>query len=298
MTKLQIAIFIIMAAQSSFGQQFTDLFGDYLGQTTPGDTAVIFAPGIVSIENSSEHCLAVSPKGDEMFFTSGSGWPNSKIMHVKKLGVKWLPAKPAVFLANDCATQPAFSPDGKYLYFSSSRGKSDIRQYSIWRCRKTGNEWSDPEHVIEMSGDLIMLFHPSVDYDGSVYFLRWDFPNQTGDLYVAKVSGDRLAEPVKLSFPINTEFSEVRPTVDPLGRYMLFVSDRPGGFGGKDVYVCYKNPDETWTIPQNLGSELNTPDDDDVFTISPDGKYWFFEKNDDIYWRESSLNSDNATVKY
>lgn len=100
---------------------------------------------------------------------------------------------PAAFLINDGATQPAFSPDGKYLYFSSNRGKSDNRYYNIWRSEKFGNDWSEPENVIEMSGDLIMLFHPSVDRDGSVYFLRWDFINQTGDIYVCKASGSKLA---------------------------------------------------------------------------------------------------------
>lgn len=81
--KKELMIFAFtLFAECSFGQQFTDLHGDYLGQTPPGDSAVIFAPGIVSKENSREHCLAVSPNGDEMFFASGR-WPNSKIMHVK-----------------------------------------------------------------------------------------------------------------------------------------------------------------------------------------------------------------------
>jgi Tol biopolymer transport system component len=224
-----------------------------------------------------------------MFFTTGT-WPNSIIMHVKENGDKWGKPEPATFLKNDWATQPAFSPDGQFLYFSSSRKETDIRLYSIWRCKKIANGWSEPENVINMEGDLIMLFHPSIDSSGSVYFLRFDYPNQTGDLYVAKASGDMLSDPVKLDSPISTEFNEVRPTVDPQGRYLLYVSDRPDGFGGKDVYVCHRNPDGTWSVPQNLGSELNTPGNDDVPTISPDATYWFFEKDGNIYWRESPLN--------
>lgn len=274
----------------------TDTNGLYLCQKPPGNTLELFAPGIVSKKGSNEHCLAVSPRGDEMFFTTGSGWPHSKIMHVKKLGDNWSPAEPAAFLKDDWATQPAFSPDGRYLYFSSSRGKSDIRLYSIWRCKKTGDGWSEPENVIAMSGDLIMEFHPSVDRDGSVYFLRWDFPNQTGDLYVARAEGDKLAEPAKLGSPISTAFNEVRPTIHPLGRYLLFVSDRPGGCGGTDLYVCYRNNDETWSAPRNLGPELNTSGDDDVPTISPDGKYWFFEKQNDIYWMKAPLLEAQESV--
>jgi hypothetical protein len=287
MERKLIIIVIVSFVIGLTGVQAQTSNSSYLGQKPPGKTPELFAPGIVSVENTKEHCLAISPKGDEMFFTAGAGWPNSKIMHVKKAGIQWLPSEPATFLKNDWATQPAFSPDGQYLYFSSSLGEIDIQSYRICRCKKIGDEWTEPEVVIDMPGNLIMEFHPSVDRDGSVYFLRWDFPNQTGDLYVAKAIGDKLEEPVKLKSPISTEFSEVRPTVDPLGKYLLFVSDRPGGCGGKDVYVCHRNPDGAWSDPQNLGPEVNTPGNDDVPTISPDGKYWFFEKNDDIYWRES-----------
>ena len=45
------------------------LTGDYLGQTPPGSTPVIFAPGIVSTAGKNEHTLSFSPDGTEMFFT-------------------------------------------------------------------------------------------------------------------------------------------------------------------------------------------------------------------------------------
>jgi hypothetical protein len=57
MKKTLIISLLVLVAQFSFGQQFTDLHGDYLGQTPPGDTPVVFAPGIIS-KNGLEHSAA------------------------------------------------------------------------------------------------------------------------------------------------------------------------------------------------------------------------------------------------
>jgi hypothetical protein len=276
-----------------------DLQGPYLGQTPPGPVPQVFAPGVISVEGSSERSLSLSPQGDELFFTRGTGWPNSKIMHMERHGDQWSRPEPASFLKDDWATQAVFSPDGQYLYYATSHGKPDIRYYSLWRSKKDKNGWSKPESVIDMGDGLMMEFHPAVARSGSLYFLYWDFPNQTGDLYVAKLIDGRYAAPVLLGPPISTQHNEVRPTVDPNEKYPLFESDRPGGYGGTDVYIAFRTSNGTWSAPRNLGPTVNTPDDDDVPNISPDGKYWFFSMKGDIYWRQAptALLDPNAPIQ-
>jgi hypothetical protein len=264
-----------------------DLKGPYLGQKPPGQVPEILAPGVISVEDSKEHCLSLSPKGDELFFTRGTGWPYSKIMHMKRQGDEWSMPETASFLKDDWVTQAVFSPDGQYLYYSTSHGKSDIRYYSLWRSKKDGDRWSEPEGVIDRGGGLMMEFHPSIARNGSVYFLYWDFSNQTGDLYVARLMNGRYTSPVILGPPISTEYNEVRPTIDPDEKYLLFESDRPGGYGETDIYIAFRNGDGTWSSPKNLGPTVNTPAVDDVPNISPDGQYWFSSVNGDIYWRQA-----------
>jgi Tol biopolymer transport system component len=259
----------------------------YFGQKPPGLTPEVFAPGLISVEGTNENCLSLSPKGDEIFFTRSSSWPRCKIMHMKKQGDQWSKPEVASFLKDDWATQAVFSPDGQYLYFSTSRGKSDIRNYNIWRSKKNGSEWSSPESVIDMGAGLMMEFHPSVTRDGSVYFIYWDNSRLTGDIYVSRPVDGNFAPPVIIGPPISTSYNEFRPTIDPNERYLLFESDRPGGNGGTDIYISFRNPDGTWSAPKNLGPTINTPGDDDVPNISPDGKYWFSEINGDIYWRDA-----------
>ena len=69
MKKELSTIVLILIAQSSFAQEFTDLYGDYLGQVPPSDTPVVFAPGIVSTDSIIQHSApAFSPDGNEVFW--------------------------------------------------------------------------------------------------------------------------------------------------------------------------------------------------------------------------------------
>ena len=51
------------------------------------------------------------------------------------------------------------------------------------------------------------------------------------------------------------------PSVSPDGRTLFFVSDRPGGFGGTDIWYC-ENLGNQWSAPINLGPKVNTPGDE------------------------------------
>jgi hypothetical protein len=57
---------------------------------------------------------------------------------------------------------------------------------------------------------------------------------------------------------------------------IYFASDRKGGYGGTDLYVCRRLPNGKWAEPENLGEEINTPFDEDFPNLSPDGKTLFF----------------------
>jgi Tol biopolymer transport system component len=283
-TTAAIGCMVLFVAGLAFA---ADPKGPYLGRKPLGPTPEVFAPGVISVEGSTERSLSLSPKGDELFFTRSTGWPHSTIMHMKQRGDTWSMPERASFLKDDWATQAVFSPDGQYLYYSTSRGKSDIRYFSLWRSRKTGDAWSEPQSVIDIGGGLMMEFHPSVARSGSVYFLSWDFERQTGDIYVARLIDGKYAEPALLGPPVSTEHNEVRPTVDPNERYLLFESNRPGGYGETDIYIAFRDADGTWSSVRNLGPTINTPGVDDTPNISPDGKYWFFSRGGDVYWRQA-----------
>jgi Tol biopolymer transport system component len=257
---------------------------DYFGQTPPSDSAVLFTAELISDTSKKTSTLAISLNGDEVFFSFGI-WPNTIIMQTTKSGNKWSKPDTAVFLKNTWATEPSFSPDGKYLYFSSSKGKTVISDYSLFRSEKKETGWSEPEICFDAGGDSIWEFHPTITRDGSLYFCYWNSKTQSGDIYMSKSIENKFSEPVKMEEQISTDSSDVDPFAGPDGDYIIFASNRSGGYGGFDQYIAFKNNDGSWTKLKNMGKKFNTEKDNYDIDISPDGKYVFEYLNNHIYWR-------------
>ncbi|MEM7037275.1 MAG: hypothetical protein AAF570_09870 [Bacteroidota bacterium] len=75
--------------------------------------------------------------------------------------------------------------------------------------------------------------------------------------------------------PFNSDdYSVGHPCMGPAGRSLYFVSDKPGGYGGTDVYVTYKRG-ESWTPPKNLGPEINSKGDEMFPWVSNTGVLYF-----------------------
>lgn len=282
-----ISIALIYSLFASCGSEKTKSASfDYFGQTPPGNTPELFSPGIISVKDVKDAAIAISPEGDEVFFVRGT-WPATRIMHMEKSESGWSEPDTAEFSEDCWTTEPAFSPDGQYLYFSSSKGKSYITNYSLWRIKKTASGWSEPESLFDIGGSSIWEFHPSLSSDGSLFFCWWDTTKMVGDIYVSKCNDEGCLDPVKIGGQVNTESTEADPYADPDGEYIIYSSVRSGGYGMLDNYVSFRNADGTWADPVNMGSEYNTEKDDYDLDISPDGRYIFLYLNDDIYWRQA-----------
>ncbi len=72
----------------------------------------------------------------------------------------------------------------------------------------------------------------------------------------------------------DNNYSTGHPTLSKDGQTMYFVSTRPGGLGGSDIYVCYKNGD-AWTEPENLGPAINTAGNEMFPFIGNEGNLYF-----------------------
>lgn len=103
--------------------------------------------------------------------------------------------------------------------------------------------------------------------------------------------------------PVNTEHLDSAPFIAADESFIIFESDRPGGFGQQDLYVSFRRDDE-WSTPANLGSAVNTEQIEDEAYVSPDGKYLFFNRraayttrqHTDIYWVDFAAVIDTASA--
>jgi len=96
------------------------------------------------------------------------------------------------------------------------------------------------------------------------------------DIWISKFDGVRWEPVTKLKKGINTKHWESHGYITEDGNLMVFASDRPGGFGGLDLYISRLDEDGEWGTPVNLGPEINTPfNEDRPFLINHEMKLYF-----------------------
>lgn len=96
-----------------------------------------------------------------------------------------------------------------------------------------------------------------------------------GNIYESILNGDVWSEPTKLPKPINSKKHESSASIAPDGRTIYFVSNRKGGKGGSDIWKCRQGING-WENAENLGSNINTDQNEEGVFIHPDGKTLYF----------------------
>jgi hypothetical protein len=96
---------------------------------------------------------------------------------------------------------------------------------------------------------------------------------------MSKLIGDKWSTPEKLPETINSEYKESSASLSPDGNTLYFTSNRPGGFGGMDIYISRKLPNGKWGQAQNIGKPINTEYDEESPFIHYDGTTLFYSSN-------------------
>jgi hypothetical protein len=271
-----VMIFVVLAQAG-----FPALNGPYLGQKRPGPTPEIFAPGIVSL-GFHEHNIAISPDGKEIFFVAASSdFSRYLIMTTRLETGGWTMPEVAPFSGGCNDGAPAFSPDGKRLYFSSRRPHpsegASADDFDIWFVERKDDSWTSPTNLGGPVNSGQNEVNPSVASDGTIYFQRIaKLGTLDWDLYRAPLRNGMYDPPEKLPAPVNTEANEAGPFIAPDGSCLLFQSNRPGSYGVMDIYITYRTKSNDWSDPVNLGEKVNSPYSDWGPVVSPDGQYLFF----------------------
>jgi Tol biopolymer transport system component len=264
----------------------------YLEQTPPGDSAIVFAPGIVSLENRLETYPTFSPDGKEMFFSVvNAAWTEGKILCTRLENGAWTKAEAAPFSDNRYINWESYiAPDGKKMFFASNRPPSS--GMDVWMVERTSDaSWSAPVHLPDPVNSLAEDGSACVANSGILYFksLR-SGGTGTSWLYRAILKDGAYPQIESLGNIIETVSGETEPYVSPDESYLIFISQtRTGGKGGWDLWICFRNHDGSWTQPVNMGPKINTADDEYGPRVTHDGKYLFFTrekrgKTMDIYW--------------
>lgn len=270
---------------------FPVLTGSYLGQKPPEMTPEIFAPEILQANPSwFWHGSPVfSPDGNEMYWTKYVVNKGMRLWHMVQKGNNWLVPKKAPF-ASDCnENNPIYSKDGNTIYYISEKAVG-----SLFFVNRTPSGWSLPKNIaLQIPENTNFGWEFSFAKDLELYIPLMN--DNHFDLYYATSTKGRYTDFKNMGSKINSLNSETTPFVDPDKQFIIYSSDRPDGFGGADLYISFRNSDDTWTESLNMGIEINSASNDLWPSVTSDRKYFFFcrldraKKGYQPYWVDAKI---------
>lgn len=183
---------------------------------------------------------------------------------------------------------PVVTSDEDVLYFTSRRpgtttgpkGEKDVSIDEFWEdvyvTYNFNGKWTKPKN----SGPpLNTVGHEStnnISPDGELLLLCIDESGQ-GDIYESHLQNLAWTKPVVIPEPISTKYHETSVTINKTKDTLYFVSERPGGQGGKDIYMATRpGPTIPWSSVVNLGPVINTRYDEESVFLMPDGRTLYF----------------------
>ena len=207
--------------------------------------------------------IAISPEGKEIYFTLDSYKSEiGSIAYIKKEDEGWSEPEIVSFSGKYRDLEPAFSSDGKTLYFASNRpvhkDSTAPNDYNIWKVVRDVNSWSSAVVLDTAINTEYNEFYPSVAKSGNIYFTS-DRPTEVGreNIYLSEFGKEGFKDAIPLGEGINSKYYEFNAFVAPDESFLLFSAIRPKeGVGGGDLYISFNQ--NGWQKAQPL-KLVNTP---------------------------------------
>lgn len=181
---------------------------------------------------------------------------------------------------------PTINADETFMVFTTRRPEENMNnrlaqdnEYyeEIFYTKKVDGEWTPARNL---SGPLNNSYHNAsinLSPDGKEMLLYHD--SNGGDILASFLQPNGTWTDPEEILEINTEYIENSATITADGTKLYFSSNRPGGYGGTDIYVSVKDAKGRWGTPRNLGRNINTEMDEDGVYVSASGKHLYFSSN-------------------
>lgn len=253
------------------------------GQSPPKMKPVPFAPTIIPARMTLLSCLTLS-LDERTFLWAVSRNPASGAIVFSNFDGETL-SKPEFLsgLNRYNYGSPFYSYDGKKIYFSSSQpfpGEQKAPFKRVWVVEADGSNWNSPKPLGGEINSVDVGSQISISRCGNIYFAASRLDKLAEDIYVSRLINDVYTKPIPLKGKINSEFIETDPFIDPEERYLIFSSARKENCGAFDLYISYNQLDNEWSDAIHLEEPINSKYFDRFPSITRDGKYLFFVRND------------------
>ena len=250
--------------------------GPYLGQTPPGSTPKVFAPGIVNTEEFIEIQGMFGADMNTFYFVR----LDEKDIALNVIEYKNNQWKQSV--VKQGVSAPSISSDGKTIYLNNSYIK------------RTSDGWSElTNHGAPFEDIDIMRL--SASSNGTYYFDTYTPKLDTAIRYSRLING-KYEQPKSLGPQFGIGRYNAHPYIAPDESFIIFDSVREDGQGRSDIYISYRAADGSWGPAINMGDKINTAHSEKNPSLSPDGQFLFFDKRTkrgneevNIYWVDAQI---------
>ena len=267
----------IMMSSISHAQGVTPIpDGPYLGQTPPGLTPEIFAPGIV---NTEEFIEIEGMFGADMktFYFVRRDEKDISLNVIKYKNNKWQQS-----VVKQGVSEPSISLDGKTIYLKNKF------------IERTSDGWSELKSLGAPLGNIDIM-RSSASSNGTIYFDTYT-PKLDIPLRYSRLIDGKYEQPKSLGQQFGIGRYNAHPFIAPDESYIIFDSIRQSGYGRSDLYISFRAEDDSWGPAINMGDKINTAASEKNPSLSPDGKFLFFDwrtkpRNEDvtIYWVDAQI---------
>ena len=196
---------------------------------------------------------------------------------------------------------PVVSADESVIIFTSRREHIEGEELKpdgqpnedIYISSFNGKNWSEPKSISENINTNAHEASIGISADGQELLIYNE--SDGGTILSSRLIGEEWSAPQNLGDNVNTRWRETHASISADGRLLYFTSDRPGGYGGLDIYVSEKNDNGTWGKAENLGPTINTSNDEEGPFIHHDGITLYFSSKGhatmggfDILWSKKN----------
>ncbi|MEP1420988.1 MAG: hypothetical protein ABJK59_04370, partial [Erythrobacter sp.] len=246
----------------------------------PGETAEVFAPGVISTEGWELQAV-FAPGMNEFYYVTNSGkHERPKISEFKPtiIGYRLDDNRWHKFVEMPRTGEPFITADGQTMHLAKGRRE------------RTASGWSDVKGLgpmFEREDWGIMRLTAST----AETYVFDDF--RSASIRMSRVVDGERQEPLNLPEHINSGDFTAHPFIAPDESYLIWDSEREGGYGESDLYISFRQADGAWGAAINMGPTVNSDKDDFYGSVTPDGKFLMFDRtisrtddyiDVDIYW--------------
>lgn len=188
---------------------------------------------------------------------------------------------------------PSLTGDEKTIVFTRRSGTGRNQNEDFYWSEKGDSGWTMAMPLVDINSLYNEGAQTQTPDGNTIYFVVCDKPGGYGscDIYVTKRTGKTWSHPTNIGAPVCTNSWETQPSISADGNTLYFISTRPGGKGGSDVWIATKDKSGKWSSPVNAGDSINTVYDEKSVFIHHDNKTLYFSSpghpgmgKDDIFY--------------